>query len=134
MKNREYVVQLLDLNNVIYTRGVGEVNIDYKTMKQLQKEKLLDLEASYADGPTISQVIEFMDKYNKRGVELRLLVIDPKREDFRVCVKAVSIPTGQARVNTMEDMKFWKDFMDFGKLGEGAMVEDELQISWVWNK
>lgn len=132
--NKQKMNDILDLHGVDYIRGIAEVSADYQSMQQLQEAELLDMDVSYADGPTMAEVMQFLNKYHDRGIELRLLVIDPQRDDFRISMKAISIAPEQARINNDNDMLFWIDWMNLGKIGCVSMVENNAQISWEWYK
>lgn len=132
MNRAQKIKEILDLIDADYVRGVAEVVVDHETMQKLKETVLMDMNLSYADGPTNEELVAFMDKYKDRDVELKLLVFDPTRDDFRINVKAVSIPSEQAKITNGADMLFWMDFMNLGKVGCVSMVEDDIQVSWEW--
>lgn len=132
MNRAQKIKEILDLIDADYVRGVAEVVVDYETMQKTKESNLMDMSLSYADGPTNEEFVNFMEKYKDRDVELKLLVVDPTRDDFRINVKAVSIPAEQAKIANEADMLFWMEFMNLGKVGCVSMVENDVQVSWEW--
>ena len=50
------------------------------------------------DSPSIEVFCDFMKKYKKRDIELNVMVINPKREDFRVEIFGLTIDNENANV------------------------------------
>ena len=132
MNRSELIENILGLYDGDYKYGVAETSADYVTMEELIENELLNMNCSQEDGPTIKEFYGFLEKYQNRDIELKLLVIDPIREDFRIEVQGVSILSEYAKLRTQEDMLFWKDFMTLGKKGFAEMTESEEQVCWVW--
>ena len=132
MNREERVEDILGLTAEDYVRGVAEVSADMEIIERLKADQLIDMNSSLGDAPTVEEFCNFLRKHNDREIELRLLVTSPKREDFRIVVKGVLFDPEYVKLNTTEDMMFWKDFMDLGRESEASMVDSETHVGWQW--
>lgn len=128
MDKLEIVRDILNLNEEDFNYGVAMVFANCRTVAELQEEGLLETEEA---APTVEECCSFVINNKNKDILLRLMVVDPNREDFRIKIKGVSINSEYAKVNTIEDMKFWKAFMDLGRKG-AHMTENSDDVSWLW--
>lgn len=116
-----------------YLYGAAEVYADCVTLDDLNDADLLERDrALYEEAPTFGEFVDFINKWEDKDISLVLRVIDPKREDFRIEVLALTITHECAKLDTDEDMLFWKEFVDFKKKGCPRMLEDDEVIQLAW--
>lgn len=130
MDRFELVNEILGLCPNDYKYGVVTVSANNRTVELLKEYDIME---SKNGAPTVEECCEFVRKYESKSAELRLTVINPEREDFRIEIEGITIGAEYAKVSTMEDIKFWKEFMDLGKKGQAYMDESEEEITWHWS-
>ena len=120
------LVRALHLESRDFVRGVARISCDWKTVLFLQERDALE------KTPQTKQCSDFIINNRKKDIALEIIVIDPNRDDFRVEVKGVSVNSDYAKLNTQEDMMFWRDFMSFGRVEDAEFSETEEYVSWQW--
>lgn len=108
-----------------YIRGIAEIIVDNKIAQTLQKENALQ---TISGAPSTKEYCSFLERYKDRSPYLLLNVIDPNRPDFRVEIAGITINSEHAKLNTAQDMEFWKAFLKLGINAE--MHETEEDITW----
>lgn len=132
MNKTEDIKAILKIDENEYRHGVAGAYVDFKTMKKLHAADLLEMEYSRKDGPKIREFYDFMEKHKDKKISVRLAVMEPKREDFRIYIQVLSIDPEYAKLKTEEDMEFWREFMVFGTKGNACMAENVNSVSWCW--
>jgi hypothetical protein len=130
MNKFEIVKNILGTLDNDYVYGAAEVGVNYSTLADLIKNETPIV--SREGAPSVSEFSEFLKKHQKREIELNLMVINPKREDFRVEVLGVTISNEDAKLNNEEDYVFWKDFMTLAQTGSAYMEETDVTVSLKW--
>lgn len=129
MNKFEAVKEIVGLINDGSIYGTAEVSVDYSVLDEVIRTKA---PVCTKDGaPTVKEIVKFLKDNENKEIMVTLMIYDPKREDFRVEIIGIAMDEAYAKVNTVEDMKFWKSFMDLKK-GNCYMTEENETVGWKW--
>ena len=128
----EIIREVLNIRKEDYRYGVAKTNVDRVELNELVLAGLFDLEQSHHEGPKNKEFYDFINKYEDRDIELQLLVIDPRRDDFRICVCGIRTKTEYMDINTPEDKEFFKSFVGLTTKGHSNLHETKDTVAYYW--
>lgn len=132
MNKNEIIREVLNIRKEDYRYGIAKTNADRVIVNELVLAGLFDLSQSHHEGPENKEFYDFINKYEDREIELQLLVIDPRRDDFRICVSGIITRTEYMDIKTPEDIKFFKDLVNLTKTGHSNLVETKDTVAYYW--
>ena len=132
MIRMEEIKKILKIEEKDYRQGMAGKYANYKVMQKLNDAGLLDMNYARKNGPTMKDIYDFMERNKKKDIKVRLAVIDPRRDDFRIFAEVVSVNAKYAKLGTEEDFEFWREFTAFGQCGDACMTENDEWVSWCW--
>lgn len=115
-----------------YTNGKAEVFATFNTMEFLKQHDLLDFDYSYENGPTMREFYNFLEQYKDRDIKLKLFVIDPEREDFRIGVNGILTAQKYADMQNQENAAYYMEYMVLTQKGNSHFCEDRNYFGAYW--